>query len=71
MAAHLYGVTRAANVAFGRGIGNPSLGTMALIADGLGCQLAHLFQVDASDFVVLRADDMSRAREAVAVFARP
>jgi transcriptional regulator with XRE-family HTH domain len=50
-----------------RGIGNPSLGTLALVADALGWRIADLFLPDTSDVVLVRAEDVWRAQEALDV----
>jgi transcriptional regulator with XRE-family HTH domain len=51
-----------------RGKGNPSLVTMALIAEALESDLGEMLSQDASSsYVTLKADDATRAREAIAV----
>lgn len=53
-----------------RGVSNPSLETMALVADALGCTLTDLLQPEKSSaYVSLRADDVRRAQEALLVMA--
>jgi transcriptional regulator with XRE-family HTH domain len=54
-----------------RGTSNPSLETMLLVAHALKCDLAQLLQAERSSlaYVLLRADDVRRAQEAVAVMA--
>jgi transcriptional regulator with XRE-family HTH domain len=55
-----------------RGASNPSLMTMVLVADALGCGVSELLQPDKpimSSALSLRVDDARRAREAVAVLA--
>lgn len=50
------------------GQANPSLATIALIADGLGCDVADLIpRAQSSEHVLLRAEDISDARAAVAI----
>jgi XRE family transcriptional regulator, fatty acid utilization regulator len=51
-----------------RGHGNPSLVTMELIADALGCELIDLIaREEPSPYLRLRQDDVRRAHEAMAV----
>lgn len=54
-----------------RGIGNPSLLTMALMADALDCDLVDLLPSDrsVSRYTLVLADDIRRAREAASVVA--
>jgi transcriptional regulator with XRE-family HTH domain len=53
-----------------RGTSNPSLVTMALVADALDCSLTDLFQSEKSvTYVSMRADDARRVQDAAAVIA--
>lgn len=52
-----------------RGTSNPSLVTMSLVAGALGCSLIELLQTEKPStdaYVLLRLDDMRRAKEALA-----
>jgi transcriptional regulator with XRE-family HTH domain len=51
-----------------QGKSNPSLETMALLANGLGCRVGDLLAADNSD-VILTAGDLERAREAVRILS--
>jgi transcriptional regulator with XRE-family HTH domain len=52
------------------GSSNPSLVTMALVADALGCGLADLLPTDKSAaYVSLRADDARRVHDAATVIS--
>ena len=50
-----------------RGTSNPSLVTMAFVADALGCELAELFELEHASGASLRARDVRRARQALDV----
>ena len=53
-----------------RGTSNPSLESMALVADALECNLTDLLsQGDEPSSVVILADDLRRAQEALAVLS--
>jgi transcriptional regulator with XRE-family HTH domain len=53
-----------------RGVSNPSLVTMTLVADALECSVSELLQAEKTDArLSLRLDDARRAREAVALLA--
>ena len=50
-----------------RGESNPSLATMVLVADALGADLADLIQTERRPSVMIPAEAMQRAQEALAV----
>lgn len=52
-----------------RGSSNPSLVTMALVADALGCGLADLLQTEKGSYVSMRSDDARRVHDAARVIA--
>src|SRR5688572_9540830 len=50
-----------------RGIGNPSLGTMAIVADALSCNVADLVSCASDNVITLNPEVVLRAQDALAV----
>jgi transcriptional regulator with XRE-family HTH domain len=50
-----------------RGVSNPSLASMVLVANALGCHVADLLRPHDPRIVTVRTQDIERARSALAV----